>query len=225
MGASCHLRARAGPVRRKLHSPDRVRTMRAHDTRTGDRHARSTSSSRPVDRPVARGRFRRDRARCDRHARVRRHAFPLPTRFYALRLRPQDLRLELQKLAREKRLRAAFVASCAAARTSVPREPAVGDRARGALRDRLLTGTLAADGMPARELRRLDRRHVRRSPMTARSYTTAEIVVGELERRLTRASPTRRTAIASWSCGSAESVRTPDTRRPPGDPAAAFVRS
>ena len=114
--------------------------------------------------------------------------FPSPARFYALRLRPgQDLRLELQKLAREKRLRAAFVASCAGSctRTSVryANQPSATVR-EGHFEIVSLTGTLAADGMHL---------HASFADSTGATfgghlmdgslvYTTAEIVVGELER-------------------------------------------
>lgn len=114
--------------------------------------------------------------------------FSSPARFYALRLRPgQDLRVELQKLAREKHLRAAFVASCAGSctRTSVryANQPSASVR-DGHFEIVSLTGTLAADGMHL---------HASFSDSTGTTfgghlmdgslvYTTAEIVVGELER-------------------------------------------
>lgn len=114
--------------------------------------------------------------------------FASPARFYALRLRPgQDLRVELQKLAREKHLRAAFVASCAGSctRTSVryANQPSASVR-DGHFEIVSLTGTLAADGMHL---------HASFADSTgatfgghlmdgSRVYTTAEIVVGELER-------------------------------------------
>lgn len=114
--------------------------------------------------------------------------FPSPARFFALRLRPgQDLRAELQRLAREKRLRAAFVASCAGSctRTSVryANQPSASVR-EGHFEIVSLTGTLAADGMHL---------HASFADSTGATfgghlmdgsivYTTAEIVVGELER-------------------------------------------
>lgn len=115
-------------------------------------------------------------------------SFASPARFYALRLRPgQDLRLELLRFAREKKLRAAFVASCAGScvRTSVryANQPAPSIRA-GHFEIVSLTGTLAADGLHV---------HASFSDSTGATfgghlmdgslvYTTAEIVLGELER-------------------------------------------
>lgn len=115
-------------------------------------------------------------------------SFSSPARFYALRLKPgQDLRLELQKFAREKKLRAAFVASCAGSctRTSVRYANQPGASAReGHFEIVSLTGTLAADAMHL---------HASFSDSTGATlgghlmdgsivYTTAEIVLGELER-------------------------------------------
>ncbi len=114
-------------------------------------------------------------------------AFPSTARFYALRLRPgQDLLLELQKLAREKRLRAAFVASCAGScvRTSVRyANQGAASVHEGHFEIVSLTGTLASDGMHL---------HASFADSTGVTfgghlmdgslvYTTAEIVVGELE--------------------------------------------
>lgn len=115
-----------------------------------------------------------------------RAAFPSNARFWALRLRPgQDLRGELQRFAREKQLRAGFVASCAGSctRTSVryANQPAATVR-EGHFEIVSLTGTLAADGMHV---------HASFADSTGATfgghlmdgslvYTTAEIVIGEL---------------------------------------------
>ncbi|MFN8587171.1 MAG: PPC domain-containing DNA-binding protein [Candidatus Eisenbacteria bacterium] len=114
--------------------------------------------------------------------------FSSNARWYALRLRPgQDLRAELQRFAREKQLRAAFVASCAGSctRTAVryANQPAASVR-EGHFEIVSLTGTLAADGMHV---------HASFADSTGATfgghlmdgslvYTTAEIVIGELER-------------------------------------------
>ena len=114
--------------------------------------------------------------------------FASPAHFYALRLLPgQDLRVELGRFARAKHLRAAFVASCAGSctRTSVRYANQQGASVReGHFEIVSLTGTLAADGMHV---------HASFSDSTGATfgghlmdgslvYTTAEIVVGELDR-------------------------------------------
>ena len=113
-------------------------------------------------------------------------SFDSPGRFWALRLRPgQDLRVELGRFARAKKLRAAFIASCAGSctRTSIRYANQPGASAReGHFEIVSLTGTLAADGM-----------HVHASFADSAGatfgghlmdgsivYTTAEIVIGEL---------------------------------------------
>lgn len=112
---------------------------------------------------------------------------PSRARFFALRLRPgQDLRAELQRFARQKSLRAGFVASCAGSctRTSVRYANQPGASVReGHFEIVSLTGTLAADGMHL---------HASFSDSTGATfgghlmdgslvYTTAELVIGELE--------------------------------------------
>ena len=115
-------------------------------------------------------------------------AFPSGATFWALRLKPgQDLRVELARFAKAKRLRAAFVASCAGSctRTSVRYANQPGASVReGHFEIVSLTGTLAADGMHV---------HASFADSTGATfgghlmdgslvYTTAEIVIGELER-------------------------------------------
>jgi predicted DNA-binding protein with PD1-like motif len=115
-------------------------------------------------------------------------AFASPARFWALRLRPgQDLRVELGRFARAKRLRAGFVASCAGSctRTSVRHANQPGASVReGHFEIVSLTGTLAMDGMHV---------HAGFADSTGATfgghlmdgslvYTTAEIVIGELDR-------------------------------------------
>jgi hypothetical protein len=108
-------------------------------------------------------------------------------RFFALRLRPgQDLMEGLQRFARERALRAAFVASCAgsARRTSVryANQPAAAVR-EGHFEIVSLSGTLTAEGAHV---------HAAFADSTGAAfgghlmpgtliYTTAEVVVGELE--------------------------------------------
>jgi predicted DNA-binding protein with PD1-like motif len=113
--------------------------------------------------------------------------FASSAHFYALRLRPgQDLRVELGRFARAKKLRAAFVASCAGSctRTSIRYANQPGASVReGHFEIVSLTGTLAADGMHV---------HASFADSTGATfgghlmdgslvYTTAEIVVGELD--------------------------------------------
>lgn len=113
-------------------------------------------------------------------------SFDSPARYWALRLRPgQDLRAELGRFARAKRLRAAFIASCAGSctRTSIryANQQAAAVR-EGHFEIVSLTGTLAAGGM-----------HVHASFADSAGaafgghlmdgsivYTTAEIVIGEM---------------------------------------------
>lgn len=115
-------------------------------------------------------------------------AFPSGARFWALRLKPgQDVRVELARFAKAKRLRAAFVASCAGSctRTSVryANQPNASVR-EGHFEIVSLTGTLAADGMHV---------HASFADSTGATfgghlmdgslvYTTAEIVIGEMTR-------------------------------------------
>lgn len=117
-----------------------------------------------------------------------RSVFPSAARFYALRLAPgQDVRQELLRFARERHLRAGFVASCAgsAARTTLryANQPDATVR-EGHFEIVSLSGTLTADGAHL---------HASLADSTGatfgghlmdgtRVYTTAEIVVGELER-------------------------------------------
>jgi predicted DNA-binding protein with PD1-like motif len=113
-------------------------------------------------------------------------SFDSPARFWALRLRPgQDLRVELGRFARAKKLRAAFVASCAGSctRTSIRYANQPGASVReGHFEIVALTGTLAAGGMHV---------HAEFADSTGASfgghlmdgslvYTTAEIVIGEI---------------------------------------------
>jgi predicted DNA-binding protein with PD1-like motif len=113
-------------------------------------------------------------------------SFDSPARFWALRLRPgQDLRVELGRFAGAKKLRAAFIASCAGSctRTSVRYANQPGASVReGHFEITALTGTLAADGMHV---------HASFADSTGASfgghlmdgsivYTTAEIVIGEM---------------------------------------------
>ncbi len=107
-------------------------------------------------------------------------------RWFALRLRPgQDLRQELQRFAKARRLRAAFVASCAGSLTRASiryaNQPQASVR-EGHFEIVSLTGTLAAESMHL---------HASLSDSTGATfgghlmdgslvYTTAEIVVGEL---------------------------------------------
>ena len=115
-------------------------------------------------------------------------AFPSPASFWTLRLRPgQDLRIELGRFARAKRLRAAFVASCAGSctRTAIRYANQPGASVReGHFEIVSLTGTLAADGMHV---------HASFADSTGATfgghlmdgsivYTTAEIVIGEISR-------------------------------------------
>jgi len=115
-------------------------------------------------------------------------AFASPARFWTLRLRPgQDLRVELGRFARAKRLRAAFVASCAGSctRTTIRYANQPGASVReGHFEIVSLTGTLAADGMHV---------HAAFADSTGATfgghlvdgcvvYTTAEIVIGEQDR-------------------------------------------
>ncbi len=115
-------------------------------------------------------------------------AFPSSARFWTLRLRPgQDLRVELARFARAKHLRAAWIASCAGSctRTSVRYANQEGASVReGHFEIVSLTGTLAADGMHV---------HAAFADSTGATfgghlmdgsivYTTAEIVIGELDR-------------------------------------------
>jgi hypothetical protein len=115
-------------------------------------------------------------------------SFDSPGRFWALRLRPgQDLRVELGRFARAKKLRAAFVASCAGSCTRTVIRYANQDGAsvrEGHFEIVSLTGTLAADGMHL---------HASFADSTGATfgghlmdgslvYTTAEIVIGELPR-------------------------------------------
>ena len=113
-------------------------------------------------------------------------SFDSPARFWALRLRPgQDLRVELGRFARAKKLRAAFVASCAGSctRTAIryANQPDASVR-EGHFEIVSLTGTLAADGMHV---------HASFADSTGATfgghlmdgsivYTTAEIVIGEI---------------------------------------------
>ncbi len=115
-------------------------------------------------------------------------AFPSGATFWALRLKPgQDVRVELARFAKAKRLRAAFVASCAGSctRTSVryANQPDASVR-EGHFEIVSLTGTLAADGMHV---------HASFADSTGATfgghlmdgslvYTTAEIVIGEMTR-------------------------------------------
>lgn len=115
-------------------------------------------------------------------------AFASNASFWALRLTPgQDLRVELARFAKAKKLRAAFVASCAGSctRTSVryANQPSASVR-EGHFEIVSLTGTLAADGMHV---------HASFADSTGATfgghlmdgslvYTTAEIVIGELSR-------------------------------------------
>ena len=107
-------------------------------------------------------------------------------RFWALRLRPgQDLRVELGRFAREHRLRAAFVASCAGSctRTSIRYANQEGGSVReGHFEIVSLTGTLADSSMHL---------HASFADSTGATfgghlldgsivYTTAEIVIGEM---------------------------------------------
>lgn len=111
-----------------------------------------------------------------------------PARFFALRLKPgQDLRVELARFARAKKLRAAFVASCAGScsRASVRYANQPGASVRdGHFEIVSLTGTLAEGGMHV---------HASFSDSTGATfgghlmdgsivYTTAEILIGELDR-------------------------------------------
>ena len=113
-------------------------------------------------------------------------SFDSQARFWALRLRPgQDLRVELGRFARAKKLRAAFVASCAGSctRTSIRYANQPGASVReGHFEIVSLTGTLAADGMHV---------HASFADSTGATfgghlmdgsivYTTAEIVIGEI---------------------------------------------
>jgi len=115
-------------------------------------------------------------------------AFPSGASFWALRLQPgQDLRVELGRFAKAKKLRAAFVASCAGSctRTSIRYANQPGASVReGHFEIVSLTGTLAADGMHV---------HASFADSTGATfgghlmdgslvYTTAEIVIGELTR-------------------------------------------
>ncbi len=113
-------------------------------------------------------------------------SFDSPARFWALRLRPgQDLRVELGRFARAKKLQAAFVASCAGSctRTAIRYANQPGASVReGHFEIVSLTGTLAADGMHV---------HASFADSTGATfgghlmdgsivYTTAEIVIGEI---------------------------------------------
>lgn len=113
-------------------------------------------------------------------------SFNSPGRFWALRLRPgQNLRVELGRFARAKKLRAAFIASCAGSctRTSIRYANQPGASVReGHFEIVSLTGTLAAAGMHV---------HASFADSTGGTfgghlmdgsivYTTAEIVIGEL---------------------------------------------
>ena len=115
-------------------------------------------------------------------------SFDSPARFWALRLKPgQDLRVELGRFARAKKLRAAFVASCAGSctRTAIRYANQPGASVReGHFEIVSLTGTLAADGMHV---------HASFADSTGATfgghlmdgsivYTTAEIVIGEITR-------------------------------------------
>ncbi len=108
-------------------------------------------------------------------------------RWFALRLRPgQDLRLELQRFAKARGLRAGFVASCAGSLTRASIRYA--NQPQASVRDGhfeivSLTGTIAAESMHL---------HASLSDSTGATfgghlvdgslvYTTAEIVVGELD--------------------------------------------
>ena len=109
------------------------------------------------------------------------------TRYFALRLRPgEDLLASLKRFAKDRGLQAAFVASCAgsAMRTSVryANQPVASVR-EGHFEIVSLTGTLSADGAHV---------HAAFADSTGatygghlmdgtRIYTTAEIVLGELE--------------------------------------------
>lgn len=121
-------------------------------------------------------------------------AIASPARFHALRLAPgQDLRQELLRFARVKKLEAAFIASCAGSceRTSIryANQPNASVR-EGHFEIVSLTGTLTASGMHV---------HASFSDSTgatfgghlmdgSRIYTTAEIVIGEMTKaRFTRA--------------------------------------
>jgi predicted DNA-binding protein with PD1-like motif len=111
-----------------------------------------------------------------------------PARFWAIRLSPgADVRQELQRFARAKHLRAGFIASCAGscARAAVryANQPEASVR-EGHFEIVSLTGTLAEAGMHV---------HIELADSTgagfgghlmdgSRVYTTAEIVIGELER-------------------------------------------
>lgn len=115
-------------------------------------------------------------------------AFPSGAHFYALRLHPgQDLRAELVRFARRRKLRAAFVASCAGSctRTSLryANQPAASAR-EGHFEIVSLTGTLADNGSHL---------HASFADSTGATfgghlmdgstvYTTAEIVIGDLDR-------------------------------------------
>jgi hypothetical protein len=115
-------------------------------------------------------------------------AFTSPAHFWALRLKPgQDLRVELGRFARAKKLKAAFIASCAGScdRTSVRYANQPGASVReGHFEIVSLTGTLAEGGMHV---------HASFADSTGATfgghlldgslvYTTAEIVIGELDR-------------------------------------------
>lgn len=114
--------------------------------------------------------------------------FASPTRGYALRLRPgQDLRQELLRFARHHRLQAGFIVSCAGSltRSALRYANQPGTTVRdGHFEIVSLSGTLSATGAHL---------HASLADSTgatfgghlmdgARVYTTAEIVVGELER-------------------------------------------
>lgn len=114
--------------------------------------------------------------------------FPSSARFFALRLRPgQDLRQELLRFARQQRLRAGFIVSCAGSLTRsalrYANQPAASVR-EGHFEIVSLSGTLSAEGSHL---------HASLADSTgaafgghlmdgSRVYTTAEIVIGELDR-------------------------------------------
>lgn len=114
--------------------------------------------------------------------------FPSSARFFALRLRPgQDLRQELLRFARQQRLQAGFIVSCAGSLTRsalrYANQPAASVR-EGHFEIVSLSGTLSAESSHL---------HASLADSTgaafgghlmdgSRVYTTAEIVIGELDR-------------------------------------------
>lgn len=114
--------------------------------------------------------------------------FASPMRGYALRLRPgQDLRLELLRFARQHRLQAGFIVSCAGSLTRsalrFANQSATSVR-EGHFEIVSLSGTLSATGahLHASLADSTDATFGGHLMDGSRVYTTAEIVVGELER-------------------------------------------